>query len=415
MQRLLSLLAVFGLASSLAHAGPPGRTPLPATTPWKMEELSKAPAVEWLDEKSAVRTLMYAGEPFRGKLTRVFAVYATPATVDPHSENNGPWPGVVLIHGGGGSAFPEWVELWAKRGYAAIAMDLAGNRPDLAAPHNPKKRTRLEDGGPDQRHEDKFPPVKTEDVTDDWPYHAVANSIRAHSLLRTLPGVDPERTAVTGISWGGYTTCIVAAVDSRFKAAVPVYGCGFLHENSTWLVEFEELGPENTKRWVQLYDPSAYLPSCSVPMFFVNGTKDFAYPLDSYMKSYHATPAEKAIRIEVKMPHGHPQGWAPAEIGAFIDSKLLGKRKLPFMEEPLPEGGSASARVHGNIVSGTCEFTIGREPINGLEWQSVPAEVVRGAHPLTVKAPLPREARIFFFTGKTEEGWVVSSPVVIRP
>ena len=32
----------------------------------------------------------------------------------------------LLVHGGEGTAFREWAELWAKRGYAAIAMDLAG-------------------------------------------------------------------------------------------------------------------------------------------------------------------------------------------------------------------------------------------------------------------------------------------------
>jgi dienelactone hydrolase len=36
------------------------------------------------------------------------------------------FPGIVLVHGGGGAAFAKWAELWAKRGYAGIAMDLAG-------------------------------------------------------------------------------------------------------------------------------------------------------------------------------------------------------------------------------------------------------------------------------------------------
>jgi hypothetical protein len=33
---------------------------------------------------------------------------------------------MVLIHGGGGTAFADWVRLWTGRGYAAIAMDLCG-------------------------------------------------------------------------------------------------------------------------------------------------------------------------------------------------------------------------------------------------------------------------------------------------
>ena len=53
----------------------------------------------------------------------------------------------VLVHGGGGTAFDAWVRLWNDRGYAAIAMDLAGRGAD---------RKRLPDGGPDQSHREKF-------------------------------------------------------------------------------------------------------------------------------------------------------------------------------------------------------------------------------------------------------------------
>ena len=208
---------------------------LPASLPWDLAVLSRPPVFEWLDETSPVRSLLYAGEPFEGHATRVFAYYATPASIGGGSDagqaaaatTKGPWPGIVLVHGGGGTAFAEWVTLWAKRGYAAIAMDLAGCRPD---PAGTKKNAvvRMPDGGPGQDHKDKFDTIATPETSDDWPYHAVANVIRAHSLLRRLPGVDPTRTAITGISWGGYTTCLVASLDSRFRAAVPVYGCGHL-------------------------------------------------------------------------------------------------------------------------------------------------------------------------------------------
>ena len=55
----------------------------------------------------------------------------------------------------------------------------------------------------------------------------MADVIRGVSLLASLPDVDSKRLGITGISWGGYLTCIVASLDDRLRVAVPVYGCGF--------------------------------------------------------------------------------------------------------------------------------------------------------------------------------------------
>ena len=396
---------------------------LPASLPWDLAALSTPPAVEWLDDAAPVRSLLYVGEPFQGHATRVFAYYATPASIgggagDRKSAadmSKGPWPGIVLVHGGGGTAFAEWVTLWAKRGYAAIAMDLAGCRPDT---ESTKKNAvvRLPDGGPGQGHDAKFDTIATPECSDDWPYHAVANCILAHSLLRSLPGVDPARTAITGISWGGYTTCLVASLDSRFRAAVPVYGCGHLSDNSCWLGDFARIGPEPSARWTQLYDPGTYLPACRVPIFFVNGTNDFAYPLDSFMKSHaDVQHAAKNIRIQVNMPHGHEAGWAPAEIAAFIDAAVLGTPSLPLMGMPVVDERGAQCRVAagGPVASAALVYADATDsgPINKLTWQVVPAEVgADGA--LTAPRP-PADARAFFFTVATPAGLQVSSPAIV--
>ncbi len=387
---------------------------LPASCPWDLAALSRPPAFEWLDEASPVRSLLYAGEPFEGHPTRVFAYYATPASVGGGHEKR-PWPGVVLVHGGGGTAFAEWVTLWATRGYAAIAMDLAGCRPDPAAT---KKNAvvRLPDGGPGQEHKDKFDTIATPETNDDWPYHAVANVIRAHSLLRSLPDVDPTRTAITGISWGGYTTCLVASLDNRFRAAVPVYGCGHLSDNSCWLGDFARIGSEQVARWTQLYDPGTYLAACRVPIFFVNGTNDFAYPLDSFMKSHaDVQQATTNIRIQVNMPHGHEAGWAPAEIAAFIDAAVLGTAALPVVDTPIVDDRGTRCRVTagGPVASAACVSTAEPGPINKLTWQTVPAEV--GADGTLTAPKPPADARAFFFTATTPAGLTVSSPAVIVP
>lgn len=317
MLRQLLLWSVMFLFASQAHA---------QSGPWNLDELRKTPAVEWIDKDGPLRRVMYESVPYKGKPTRVFAYYAQPEKVDDKL------PAMVLIHGGGGTAFAEWAQLWAKRGYVALAMDLVGDG---------EGRKRLVDGGPKQDDPSLF---GQNDLKDMWSYHAVAAVIRGHSLLRSLPQVDADRIGVTGISWGGYLTCIVAGLDDRFKAAVPVYGCGFIHDNSVWLPTFKNMPVAWRKTWVDNFDPSVYLGQSRMPMLFVNGTNDFAYPLDSYQKSYRLVK-NRNLCIKVNLPHGHPQGWAPPEIGLFIDQHLMGGRAL-FRFEDL---GARMEQKDGNV------------------------------------------------------------------
>ena len=357
------------------------------TGPWNLAALKESPQAEWGEKKGVVQQVYYQGEPWAGRPTRVFAYYGRP------EEGDGPFPAMVLVHGGGGTAFAEWVELWVKRGYAALAMDLGGCGPD---------KQRLADGGPAQDHPAKFRPFATDDEARRlWSYHAVAAVIRGHSLLRARPEVDPQRIGITGISWGGYLTCIVAGLDDRFRAAAPVYGCGFLHENSTWLGEFAKLGPEQTARWVAFYDPSRYLPQVRCPIFFVNGTNDFAYPLDSYKKSVAAVPGETLVRIEVNMPHGHQQGRAPREIGLFFDSVLLGGDPLPKLGPLETIGGTARAAVSAKvrIVSAQLHYTTDTGPWQKRPWRSVAAQVADGR----IEAPLPAERPLVYYLSVADE------------
>jgi len=386
---------------------------LPSTTPWNLDELSKPPEFTWEDSEGSVRSLFYAGESYQEKPTRVFAYYATPGSLQGDTKLDKDLPAVVLVHGGGGTAFREWAELWAKRGYAAIAMDLAGHRPQENVNQQQREnRTRLADGGPDQGDDEKFGSVDKA-ADQQWPYHAVANVIRAHSLIRSFAEVDPDRTAVTGISWGGYLTCIVSGLDSRFKAAVPVYGCGFLHENSAWIDRLGRMSPEQRERWVTLWDPSRYLPAVSMPILFVNGTNDFAYPLDSYTKSIAAVPRKKQICITVKMPHSHPAGWAPREIGLFIDHHLRGDQPLAIVNSPSIAAGKARARYRSDVTITKAElhFTIDTKPINQREWHSLPATFDAGV--VSADAP-PAETTAWFFTVTDARGAIVSTGVTFN-
>lgn len=388
--------------------------------PWKVDAWKQTPGMRWEQQTGPVHALFYDGEMYRGQPTETFAFYASPRTLGLATENE-TFPAVVLIHGGGGTAFAEWVWLWAQRGYAAIAMDLSGHRP-LDPVYDPatgipvlnqavkrETRTRLANGGPDQSHAEKFNSIAGE-VTEQWPFHAVANVMKAHSLIRSFPEVDAQRTAVTGISWGGYTTCLVASLDDRFRAAVPVYGCGFLHEGeSVQKPSIEKLGPL-AERWVQTYDPSVWLPQCRVPILFVNGTNDIHYPLDSYQKSYDAVPKNKQMRIEVKMGHSHPAGWAPQEIGLFIDQHCRSGVGLPqFSELRVTESGiTCQYAAPAGLKSARLHYTTADGLRSQRDWQSLPVEFDNDR----LSVPLPTDKTNTWFLSLTDQrGAMTTTPI----
>jgi PhoPQ-activated pathogenicity-related protein len=227
--------------------------------------------------------------------------------------------------------------------------------------------------------------------------------------------VIAERTAVTGISWGGYTTCLVASLDDRFKAAVPVYGCGFLFEGeSVQKPSIDKLG-DRRDAWIKKYDPSSLLKRCRVPILFVNGTGDIHYPLDSYQKSFDVVPgSRKQMRIEVAMRHGHPPGWAPQEIGLFIDSFCRDGKPLPVPGKLTMKGDTVRLAFKSAVLvkSAALHYTTDTGPRSKRAWQTISAEVGKGV--VTAPKP-PAEANTWFLALTDERGAMVTSTVQFQP
>ena len=402
--------AVVLLAGSLCSAAgnPRQITPadtLPKTTPWDLKALSAAPAFKWTaNSVKGVRALHYSGPAYKGKPTRVFAYYATPGSMAGDASKDKNLPAMVLVHGGGGTAFDRWVQLWAKRGYAAISMDLAGCGP---------KRKRLEDGGPDQGDGTKFGAIDQPN-TDQWTYHAVANVILAHSLIQSFDEVDADRTALTGISWGGYLTCIVMGLDNRFKVSVPVYGCGFLQDNSCWLGWFKKMSDDKQRaKWVRLWDPSSYAGSASMPVLFVNGGKDFAYPPDSHAKTAALVKAPgKNMRFVPNLRHGHIFD-RPKAVEVFIGHYLRKGVALPVVAPASVAGDKAIATVttKTKLSSASLHYTTEKLPGSpkSRKWIEKPAAIAGNS--ITAEAP-PRDATIWFLTVTDERKVLVSSELV---
>jgi dienelactone hydrolase len=363
---------------------------------WDLAALSKPPREYPAPDFKAegVRALFYDGLPWKGKPSRVFAWYGAP-----ERRAGDKFPAMVLVHGGGGTAFDDWVRLWNSRGYAAISMDTCGCT--AGGQHN--KRPRHDTGGPpgwggyDQ---------VSDPIQDQWMYHAVADGILATSLLSSYPEVDAGRIGITGISWGGIVTCIVAGVDTRLKFAAPVYGCGFLGENPGWQ---KDRDAAVRQRWRALWDPSHFLPAARMPMLWVDGTNDFAFPLPSVQKSYRLAPGERTLAIRVNMVHGQREGAAPEEIAAFADHFLKGKPPLARVTGQGADGKTAWATFKSERPVARAEFnyTCDKGEWKQRKWQTAPADL-RAAEG-KVSAPLPDGVAAYYFNLIDDRGLIVSS------
>jgi cephalosporin-C deacetylase-like acetyl esterase len=387
-----SIFVLFCWVASLWQAG---GAPL-----WDVSRLTSTPhGIEWGKIEGRTQEVWYEGEPFAGKPTRVFAWLGRPDGASPTHQV----PAMVLVHGGGGRAYRDWAQHWADRGYIAIAMDTAGAGPD---------GMRHAAAGPDQSDQGKFRNFTEAEAREMWSYHAVSAVLRAHGLLKSLPEVDTTRIGLTGISWGGYLTCLTAGLNPEIQVAVPVYGCGFLGENSYWRDSaLAAMTPDSRERWLRLFDPSTTVSQAKCPMLFLNGMHDFAYPPDSHRNTFRLVPSDqRTVAVRVSLDHGH--FWTFREVDAFVDSVLRPGEDAPALArigDMTVEGNTVRAPVlsGGPVVKAMLHYTTMTGVWTARQWKDAPADVESGM----LRAELPSERPLsYFFTATDARGLITSSP-----
>lgn len=375
---------------------------------WDLKALSKPPDVEWINKTGTVYTLLYKSVDYEGKPTRVFAYYSNPDLIVGKKQHKSKFPGVVLIHGGGGQAYKEWVEKWARDGYAAIAMDLSGN--DSVG-------KKLAQAGADQADDNKFQKIQKGNLKDVWTYHAVASAILAHSLLLNLPEVDAAKTCVTGISWGGYLTCIVASLDNRFKAAVPVYGCGFYDESDVFKEPVNRLSQQDKQKWMKYFDPSSYLPFAQPKFLFINGNKDLFYNVVPYHKTYRLVNSKnRTVYIKPDMLHSHGYGWEPNEIHYFFESVVNHGPKLIKIISVLNQKSAIKLSYQSPVMLSMAEFYYTNDSVSTnakREWLIQKAVINPDNQTVTITKPHEGFKYAFFYL-KDIKNSSVSSEFIIN-
>ncbi len=374
----------------------------PVGSPWNPAALYETPKVypTNLCKADGFESFFYEGSEFKASGTRVFAYYKKPAGTPPP----GGWPAVVCVHGGGGTAFPDWVQAWVDRGYAAISMDLEGHLPQGNFPN----REWHEKAGPPRIT--TFGDIELAD-REQWFFHAVADVIRANSLLRSFPDINKNKIGMHGISWGGVITSAAMGIDHRLAFAIPVYGCGFLYQTGCQAFKkyFDVMTPDQLRAYKSKWDPSVYLPGCEIPALFYIGSNDGAFPLDIWQKSALLVKGRRMLCIPVTAEHGHI--WNQKEIFAFADA-ITGKgRPLPDIGKAVIADGYASAGISGDgdlrvsRFTAMLVYTMDTCGWQNRKWQSVPAEVKANR----VSQKLPPETTAFYFNVTDQEGLTFSS------
>lgn len=295
--------------------------------------------------------------------TKVFCYVGLPESAS--AEN--PVPAVVLVHGATGTAFYDWVRAWNDRGYAAIAMDTEGHMPEATAstynavwrdsvmPHGPNNKSFTDSG---------------KAVEEQWVYHALCSVIASASFISSFEGVDASRMGITGVSYGGFLTCLAVGYDDRYVFAAPVYGC---LSNAAGDAEFGSY--INSHAGAEIWDDTGALEASETPILFVNSDSDNHFSPDAITRCAKAAKYS-AISFIPGLTHGHSQGAEVQEVFAFADQICLGGAPLIRVLESDEDALSVKiALPKGVSAEAVCQRYTLEESLNGTtHWNEDVAE-----------------------------------------
>ena len=306
----------------------------------------EAPAYEFLPQYDPVglnderiKAMVFESVSYKGAKTKVFAYFGIPENASAESKV----PGVVLVHGGGGTAFPEWVQQWVNAGYAAIAFDTEGRVNVNGSSAWDAQSTVVEEvpGGPSN---DNLA-TSFREINEQWIYFAVSAAMKANSFLRRDPRIDADKVGITGISWGGVITSLAMGADERFCFAVPVYCNGYFTEgNMQTLMN----GYYSNEKTAALWEPANYYDRVKAKVLFLNSDHDYSHAMIGTNAAHHKI-AGSYQTILPSLVHGHIQAWEVTETLAFADA-CVGKT-----------GQKLVRIVSQNIVDGQIKITFENE------------------------------------------------------
>lgn len=357
----------------------------------KLADSQHAPKVystEVLDD--GFKEIYFEGALYEGKQTRIFSFYKAP-------EGKGPFPAMVLVHGGGGSAFKEWVEHWNNAGFAAISIATEGQTGYSTGKKKPKWESNKW-GGPRRPGIYNDPQRPT---NDQWMNQSVTAAIQAHNLLRSFDNIIKDQIGISGISWGGVITSTVIGFDQRFAFAIPIYGCGYL---DTMKNKYgKSLAQPTHDYYRDIWEPALRIAKFKKPTFWLTGLKENNFSLDAQANTYKLLPGEHYHSIQPKLKHSHKFGWAPKEPYEFANS-IINNETIPYFYDQSVSENVVSIKVK-NINKKSIEkkefatlyYTKDRGHTLERSWQELEVSLYIHENEVTLKSQLPSKVTAWIF------------------
>ncbi len=394
--------------------------PSPTELPFNMETLAETEPVPGV----VLSEIYITGAPFNGEGTRIYAFYARP-------KGNGPWPGVVQLHGSGlVKLLPDPAIGYAKAGYACICIDWAG----------------VNYRGDDKFREKPYSEFKSKGTlavkdasTGKWivtppEQDPRANGIkfirRALQFLRSRPEVDSDKLCISGMSAGAQATLGVLGFEPGVKAAVVKYGSGFAKELN-WggvfgpLTKAYSTDPAGVDRWLALMDPKHGLANIRAATLLFSGTDDIFYSMPSVLETWRAISSQKMLVMMPNDSHTQvgneeiPRQWFNHILYDNVQWPTVGTMRLTCTEG----GIHLEVEAKGDLfqVEFWCkrmpkdQFRFGRgrsHPKDTVKWESIVADDKNGTWVATLPPPAAGEKICAYAMATSHSGTKACSDTV---
>ncbi len=324
---------------------------------------------------------------YNGKPTKIAAYIGFPQGASQSSKV----PALVLVHGGLGTAVPDWVKYWNDLGFAAISIDTEGAEPVAGVSNYNCKHIEQNRYAGDEQYSNG--PTNNgfsdynEDIENQWFYHATSATILACSLISSFDCVDTQKIGVTGISWGGMITNVVAGYDDRFSFAMPVYGALSLTQSCSGFATIYPTGGDqiSAKRW----DTLEPLKQSNCKVFNVNSINDQAFSFDASSRCSEACTG--FVLFKRTFPHGQEYGAYETNLPMFAKYFCgMESEYVEVMQHPTKEDPTLKLRPYGEakIDKITIRYTSSPLPNKNAQWKGRTVNVVDGVfgYDLTIPA-----------------------------